>query len=291
MPASRSRSTANCLLRRFPRRTRAEGPSPFAPVRRRAPTPPAAWFKTNIFCSAVVDSRSSRTTPLSSSPLSAWRRVTSTTFGLVARGQPGDLPCRGRTQESHFQILTHLGAQLLQERQPAARPSFCGGREARRLRTGSTRPRAPTPARSTLPPVRAAAALSGSGHGWLPWRRRSSTSISRTDRVVIPRTCPAASHRVKPSRICGFSSRTVATIGAPLAPAAQRIAPSQPRPAAPAVGSGETDHPTRPAARDTPDRLCTKSSPCLHGGKIRERKRGAPRGLGNPPAPSSFWGR
>ena len=74
MPASRSSRTANCLLRRLPSEL-SRGSQPLGSAAPSCSNASRGLASTNIFCSAVTDPKSSRTTPASSSPLSASRRI------------------------------------------------------------------------------------------------------------------------------------------------------------------------------------------------------------------------
>ena len=144
---------------------------------------------TNAACSALAPCSRSIT------PLTSWRRQRLTPRQrqhrfLVARGQPRQLPRQRRTHQTQTQILFHRHAQLLQQRQPPAHPTLVLAQQMRRFHLRHavvTHQRLHDPRFLQFPrrPL-----VRGSAPGSPPWPSRSSTSSTRTLRVVKPRNLP-----------------------------------------------------------------------------------------------------
>ena len=132
---------------------------------------------------------------------------------LVARGQPRQLPRQRRTHQTQTQILFHRHAQLLQQRQPPAHPALVLAQQVRRLHLRQAVVTHQAPARSTLPPTPAPARWPRFSPRIAAFAVRSSTSSTRTLKLVNPAICRAAARRLKPSSNSNFSLRTHATTG------------------------------------------------------------------------------
>ena len=154
---------------------------------------------------------------------SAPRAATHRGLPIGCRPATGRSPAPPSASSSPTSSSWRTSARASPARPAAGRPSSCAGPTAPPPRSGTGRPHAPTLERATLLPARTAADPSGSARKSPPWPAGRRRSISRTDSVVIPRTCCAASQRVKPSSTCGLSWRNRRHDRRALPPAAQRL--------------------------------------------------------------------